>query len=409
MKDINTVKNDFPIFKRIYNGKPLVYLDTAATSQKPYSVIDSQTEYYSLHNANVHRGVHFLSDESTDLYEQARIKVQKFLNAESSTEVIFTKGATEGLNRVAMSYAVSALKEGDSILLLDSEHHSNFVPWQEIANILKLKLIFLPLELDGSLDLKKVEKYFTPGVKIISLAHVSNVLGNIYPIKQLAKLAHSRGAVISVDGAQAVGHIPVDVVSLGCDFYSFSAHKMYGPMGVGALYIKKSLHDLIPPFEFGGGMIRTVSLNSSTWAPSPEKYEAGTPNVAGAYGLGIAVDFINSIGMDSIVSHGEEITGYAIDRLSSIDGMFIYGPKVAAERGALVSFSLEGLHSHDVAAVLNAEGIAVRSGQHCTMPLHDKLQVNSTIRASFGIYTTKEDIDALCDAILKAIKLLRGA
>ncbi|HXK52863.1 MAG TPA: aminotransferase class V-fold PLP-dependent enzyme, partial [bacterium] len=262
MKDINTVKNDFPIFKRIYNGKPLVYLDTAATSQKPYSVIDSQTEYYSLHNANVHRGVHFLSDESTDLYEQARIKVQKFLNAESSTEVIFTKGATEGLNRVAMSYAVSALKEGDSILLLDSEHHSNFVPWQEIANILKLKLIFLPLELDGSLDLKKVEKYFTPGVKIISLAHVSNVLGNIYPIKQLAKLAHSRGAVISVDGAQAVGHIPVDVVSLGCDFYSFSAHKMYGPMGVGALYIKKSLHDLIPPFEFGGGMIRTVSLNS---------------------------------------------------------------------------------------------------------------------------------------------------
>ncbi|MEC0089400.1 cysteine desulfurase [Paenibacillus macquariensis] len=393
------VREQFPILQQEINGHPLVYLDSAATSQKPRVVLDALQHYYQWDNANVHRGVHTLGSRATDAYEGAREKVARFINAKSTQEIIFTRGTTSALNLVASSYARAVCGVGDEIVITPMEHHSNLIPWQQVAKATGATLKYITLQSDGSVDLAEVEKAVTAQTKIVSIAHVSNVMGVVNPVKQIAEIAHRHGAIIVVDGAQSTPHMKVDVQDLDSDFYAFSSHKMCGPTGIGVLYGKKALLESMEPVEFGGEMIDEVGLYDSTWKELPWKFEGGTPIIAGAVGLGAAIDFLNDIGMDNIERHEIELASYAMDRLSEVKGITIYGPRT--REVGLVTFNLGEVHPHDVATVLDASGIAVRAGHHCCQPLMRWLDVNSTVRASFYLYNTKDDVDRLISALIQ--------
>ncbi|OAB43220.1 cysteine desulfurase [Paenibacillus glacialis] len=393
------VREQFPILQQEINGHPLVYLDSAATSQKPRVVIDALQHYYQWDNANVHRGVHTLGSRATDAYEGAREKVARFINAKSTQEIIFTRGTTTALNLVASSYARAVCGEGDEIVLTPMEHHSNLIPWQQVAKATGATLKYITLQPDGSVDLAEVEKVVTAQTKIVAIAHVSNVMGVVNPVKQIAEIAHRNGAIIVVDGAQSAPHMKVDVQDLDSDFYAFSSHKMCGPTGIGVLYGKKALLESMEPIEFGGEMIDEVGLYDSTWKELPWKFEGGTPIIAGAVGLGAAIDFLTDIGMDNIERHESEIASYAMNRLSELKGITVYGPRT--RKVGLVTFNLGDVHPHDVATVLDASGIAVRAGHHCCQPLMRWLNVNSTVRASFYLYNTKDDVDRLISALIQ--------
>jgi len=397
--DVRAIREQFPILDQEVNGHPLVYLDSSATSQKPISVIEALDHYYRFDNSNVHRGVHTLGTRATDKYEGAREKVRRFINADSTQEIIFNRGTTTALNTVAWSYARNNLSAGDEIVITYMEHHSNIIPWQQAAKATGAVLKYIPLQPDGTITLEDVRATVTDRTKIVAIAHVSNVLGTINPVKEVAKIAHEHGAVIVVDGAQGVPHLKVDVKDLDCDFYAFSAHKMCGPTGIGVLYGKKKLLEAMEPVEFGGEMIDFVGLQESTWKELPWKFEGGTPIIAGAIGLGAAIDFLNEVGMEDIHDHEEKLAAYTLERLRSIEGIDIYGPE---QRAGLVTFNLKDVHPHDTATVLDSEGIAVRAGHHCAQPLMKWLDVTATARASFYLYNTEEDIDRLVDGLLKA-------
>ncbi len=397
--DPKALKAEFPILNQEINGHPLVYLDNAATTQKPIKVIEAVKRYYEWDNANVHRGVHTLGSRATDAYEGAREKVARFLNAPASRQIIFTRGTTTALNLVASGYARQTLREGDEIVITPMEHHSNLIPWQQAAKATGATLKYIPLQPDGTISLADVESTVTERTKIVSMTYVSNVLGTINPIAEVAKIAHKNGAIIVVDGAQSTPHMKVDVQALDVDFYAFSAHKMCGPTGIGALYGKAQLLERMEPIEFGGEMIDFVELYDSTWKELPWKFEGGTPIIAGAVGLGAAIDFLEEIGLDNIDRHEKKLTRYAMDSLSSIDGITIYGPR--EERAGLVTFNLGDVHPHDVATVLDTEGVAVRAGHHCCQPLMRWLNVSATARASIYVYNTEEDIDRLAQSLIR--------
>lgn len=396
--NIHEIRKQFPILDQKVNGKQLVYFDSAATSQKPIQVIETLERYYKEYNSNVHRGVHTLGTKATDAYEGAREKVRKFINAKSMEEIIFTRGTTTALNTVAASYGLDNVKEGDEIVISYMEHHSNIIPWQQVAKKTGATLKYLPLQLDGTISLEDVRQTVTPNTKIVSIMHVSNVLGTINPVKEVGAIAHENGAIMIVDGAQSAPHMKVDVQDLNCDFYALSAHKMCGPTGVGVLYGKKELLNNMEPIEFGGEMIDFVDLQESTWKELPWKFEAGTPIIGNAIGLGAAIDFLEEIGLHNIEKHEHELAQYALERLSEVDGVTIYGPK---HRAGLVTFNIEDVHPHDVATVLDVEGIAVRAGHHCAQPLMKWLKASSTARASFYLYNTKEEIDTFVESLIK--------
>jgi cysteine desulfurase / selenocysteine lyase len=387
----------FPILNQEINGHPLVYLDSAASSQKPIQVIEAVKRYYEFDNANVHRGVHTLGSRATDAYEGARDKVARFLNAGERDEIVFTRGTTTAINLVASSYARSVCKEGDEIVLTPMEHHSNLIPWQQAAKATGAVLKYIPLQEDGTIDLADVEATITDRTKLVAMTYVSNVLGCVNPIKEVAAIAHRHGAKIMVDGAQSTPHMKVDVRELDVDFYAFSGHKMCGPTGIGALYGKKSLLEQMEPIEFGGEMIDFVGLYDSTWKDVPARFEGGTPIIAGAVGLGAAIDFLTDIGLDAIDQHDRKLTAYALDSMSQIDGLTIYGPRT--NRTGLVTFNMGDVHAHDVATVIDAEGVAIRAGHHCCQPLMKWLNVNSTARASFYLYNDEQDVDVLVKAL----------
>lgn len=399
--DILDIRKQFPILHQEVNGNPLVYLDSAATSQKPIQVIEALEKYYREYNSNVHRGVHTLGTRATDGYEGAREKVRKFINAKSTEEIIFTRGTTTALNTVASSYGAANLKEGDEIVISHMEHHSNIIPWQQIAKKTGAQLKYLPLQEDGTISLEDVQATVNSNTKIVSIMQVSNVLGVINPIKEMAKIAHENGAIMVVDGAQSAPHMKIDVQDLDCDFFAFSAHKMCGPTGIGALYGKKSLLEKMEPIEFGGEMIDFVELYDSTWKELPWKFEGGTPIIAGAIGLGAAIDFLEQIGLEHIAEHEHKLAAYAMEKMSTIEGITIFGPQDPAKRAGLVTFNINDVHPHDVATVLDAEGIAVRAGHHCAQPLMRWLKQSATARASFYLYNTEEDIDKLVAGLIK--------
>ncbi|EOC0751578.1 cysteine desulfurase [Listeria monocytogenes] len=399
MIDIQKIRADFPILAQEINEKPLAYLDNAATSQKPKQVIEALTHYYEFDNANVHRGVHTLAARATDAYESARGKVAKFIHAREVAEIIFTRGTTSAINLVVDSYAEATIEAGDEIVISYLEHHSNLIPWQQLAKRKGAVLKYIELEENGTISVEQAKKTIGEKTKIVALAHVSNVLGTITPIKEIAAIAHQFGAVILVDGAQAVPHMEVDVVDLDADFYAFSGHKMMAPTGIGALYGKRELLDAMEPTEFGGEMIDFVELYDSTWKELPWKFEAGTPIIGGAIALGAAIDYLAKVGLANIHAHEQALASYAIEEMSKIEGITIYGPKDASKRCGLVTFNLEGAHPHDIATILDEDGIAIRAGHHCAQPLMKWLDVSSTARASFYIYNTKEEIDALIDGL----------
>ncbi|EAF8225941.1 cysteine desulfurase [Listeria monocytogenes] len=399
MIDIQKIRADFPILAQEINEKPLAYLDNAATSQKPKQVIEALTHYYEFDNANVHRGVHTLAARATDAYESARGKVAKFIHAREVAEIIFTRGTTSAINLVVDSYGEANIEAGDEIVISYLEHHSNLIPWQQLAKRKGAVLKYIELEEDGTISVEQAKKTIGEKTKIVALAHVSNVLGTITPIKEIAAIAHQFGAVILVDGAQAVPHMEVDVVDLDADFYAFSGHKMMAPTGIGALYGKRELLDAMEPTEFGGEMIDFVELYDSTWKELPWKFEAGTPIIGGAIALGAAIDYLAEVGLNNIHAHEQVLASYAIEEMSKIEGITIYGPNDASKRCGLVTFNLEGAHPHDIATILDEEGIAIRAGHHCAQPLMKWLDVSSTARASFYIYNTKEEIDALIDGL----------
>ncbi|ABS23778.1 cysteine desulfurase SufS [Bacillus cytotoxicus] len=396
--NIHEIRKQFPILDQKVNGKQLVYFDSAATSQKPIQVIETLERYYKEYNSNVHRGVHTLGTKATDAYEGAREKVRKFINAKSMEEIIFTRGTTTALNTVAASYGRENVKEGDEIVISYMEHHSNIIPWQQVAKKTGATLKYLPLQPDGTISIEDARQTITPNTKIVSIMYVSNVLGTINPVKEIAEIAHQNGAIMVVDGAQSTPHMKVDVQDLNCDFYALSAHKMCGPTGIGVLYGKKELLENMEPIEFGGEMIDFVDLQDSTWKELPWKFEAGTPIIGNAIGLGAAIDFLEEIGLDNIEKHEHELAQYALERLSEVDGVTIYGPK---HRAGLVTFNIDEVHPHDVATVLDVEGIAVRAGHHCAQPLMKWLKASSTARASFYLYNTKEEIDTFVEALTK--------
>lgn len=399
--NIQDIRSQFPILHQEVNGKPLVYLDSSATSQKPIKVIETIEKYYREYNSNVHRGVHTLGTKATDAYEGAREKVRKFINAKSTQEVIFTRGTTTSINTIAASYGAATLKEGDEIVITHMEHHSNIIPWQQVARRTGAQFKYIPLQEDGSISLDDVRSTVTPNTKIVSVMQVSNVLGVINPVKEIAKIAHENGAVMVVDGAQSAPHMKIDVQDLDCDFLAFSGHKMCGPTGIGVLYGKKHLLENMEPVEFGGEMIDFVQLYESTWKELPWKFEGGTPIIAGAIGLGAAIDFLNEVGLDNISEHEHKLAAYALEKMGSVEGMTIYGPLEPAKRAGLVTFNLADVHPHDVATVLDAEGIAVRAGHHCAQPLMRWLNASATARASFYLYNTEEDIDKLVEGLVK--------
>ncbi len=396
-------EKDFPILKQKVNRKRLIYLDNAATSQKPSQVIQAMNDFYEKDNANVHRGLHELSMRSSFAYEKAHEIVGNFINA-SEEEIIFTKGTTESLNLLAYTLTKS-LKKGDEIILTEMEHHSNIVPWTELAKEKGIKIKVIPLK-DYQLDLKKFKLLLTKKTKIVSLTHISNVLGTINPIKEIIKISHKYKALVIIDAAQSISHMKIDVKELDCDFLAFSGHKMFGPTGIGVLYGKKKLLEKLPPFQFGGGMIKEVSFNKTTFNDLPWKFEAGTPNIAEAIGLVKAIEYINKIGLENIQAHNQELTNYAIERLSKIKDLKIIGPK--DNQLGVISFDLKDIHPHDVSEILNGEGIAIRSGNHCAMPLMNILKIQGTNRISLQIYNTTKDIDALIIALNKVKEIFNG-
>lgn len=388
--DIKAIRADFPLLEQEVNGFPLVYLDSAATAQKPNRVIEAVNSYYRMDNANVHRGVHTIGTRATEQYENARDRVKQFIHAEHREEIIFTRGTTTAINLVASSYGSQHIQRDDEIVITQMEHHSNLIPWQQLSKRTGATLKYIPLESDGTISLAEVEKIVTHKTKIVAITQVSNVLGTINPIKEIAEIVHRHDAVLLVDGAQGVPHLQVDVQDLNCDFYAFSGHKMCAPTGIGVLYGKKALLEQMEPVEFGGEMIDFVDLYDSTWKDLPWKFEGGTPIIAGAIGLAAAIDYLTEIGLDQIALHERELVDYAIEQLKLIDGIDIYGPE---HRAGLITFNIADVHPHDTATVLDAEGIAVRAGHHCAQPLMKWLDTNSTARASFYIYNTKEEVD----------------
>jgi cysteine desulfurase/selenocysteine lyase len=404
--DPEIIKRDFPIFKRRIYGKPLIYLDNAATTQKPRQVIEAIREFYENYNANVHRGVYRLSVEATEAYENARAKVARFINAKDS-EIIFTRNTTEALNLIAYSWGLCNLKRGDRILLTEMEHHSNIVPWQLIAKHTGAVIDYIPFNEEGLLVEEEVDKLLNLGPKIVSITHASNVLGTINNVEEIVEKAHKVGAITVVDAAQSVPHMPVDVKEIGCDFLAFSGHKALGPLGVGVLYGKRDLLEEMNPFLGGGDMISRVWLSGAEWNELPWKFEAGTSSVADAIGLGAAIDYLKSIGMDKVRAHEVKLTDYALRRLSEIPDIKIYGPRDLDKRGAVLSFNIAGIHPHDVASILDEEGIAIRAGHHCAQPLVTKLGVEATARVSFYIYNSESDIDALVEGLYKARRIFK--
>lgn len=395
--------------KRKIRGRPLVYLDNAATTQKPRSVIDAIVDYYTNHNANIHRGIHTLAEEATVLYEEGRSKIAKFLKAKDKKEIIFVRNATEAINLVAYSFGRANLCGCDEVIVSESEHHSNLIPWQMVAKEKGAKLKFIRIDDEGYIDIDHFQSIITKKTKIVSIVHISNVLGIINPIQKISAITHSVGAKVLVDGSQSAPRMPIDVKALGCDFFVVTGHKMLGPTGIGVLWGKEEILEEMPPFLGGGDMIRDVYFDRFTTNGLPYKFEAGTPNIAGAVGLGAAVDYLDQIGMKNVFAHEKELTDYALSRLSSLIDLSIYGPKNAKEKLGVVAFNLKGVHAHDLAQVLDQEGIAVRSGYHCAMPLHrEKLKIPASVRASFYIYNDKEDIEKLVEGIEKARKIFYG-
>lgn len=403
--DVERIRADFPILKRQVNGRPLVYLDNAATSQKPLQVINSLIDFYTNHNANVHRGVHTLSVEATEMYEAARERVADFIGARYPEEIVFVRNTTEGLNLVAATWGRANLKPGDEILATTFEHHSNLVPWQRVAQEVGASIRLIHLTPDGVVDLEDYRRLLSPRTRVVAIAHASNVLGTISDLAQISELAHQVGAVVVVDGAQSVPHMPTDVTTLGADFLSFSGHKMLAPTGIGALWAPRATLEEMPPFMAGGGMIREVFDDHATWAPLPEKFDAGTPNVADAIAFGVAVDYLSDVGLQNVRAHEIELTRHALERLCSIPDVSVYGPRNAEMRTGVVSFNLDGVHPHDAGTILDEAGVAVRAGHHCCQPLHRSLDVAATLRASFYIYNTHDEVDALVDALATARKL----
>jgi cysteine desulfurase / selenocysteine lyase len=397
---MNDYRKDFPILAQMIHGHPLIYLDSAATSQKPLPVIEAVEAYYKGYNSNVHRGVHTLGSRATEAYEGAREKVRSFINASSEREIIFTRGTTAAINLIARSYALPRLKEGDEVILTPAEHHSNLIPWQQVSKATGATLTYFPLQPDGTLELATVKATITPRTKLVAIQHVSNVMGTVHPLREIASLVHQQGGVIVVDGAQSVPHMKVDVQALDLDFLCFSGHKMCAPTGIGAFYGRESLLAEMEPVEFGGEMIDYVDLYEATWKELPWKFEGGTPIIAGAIGLGAAIDYLTNIGMDAIAEHDRKLARYAYARLKNLAGTTIYGPE--QERVGLVTFNLDGIHPHDVATVLDAEGVAVRAGHHCCQPLMRRLNTTATVRASFYLYNNEADIDQLLKGLEKA-------
>lgn len=406
MYDIEKVREDFPILSREVHGKPLVYLDNAATTQKPLCVLDAMRDEYLNENANVHRGVHYLSVQATELHEQARETVRRFLNAKSTSEIVFTRGTTEGLNLIASTFTEAMMEPGDEVIVSTMEHHSNIVPWQLAARRKGIRLRVIPMTDDGVLDMEAYKSLFNEKTKIVSVAHVSNVLGTINPIEDIVRIAHDNGVPCVVDGAQSAPHMKVDVQKLGCDFYVCSGHKMYGPTGIGVLYGKEEWLDRLPPYQGGGEMIDHVSFEKTTFEKPPLKFEAGTPDYIATHGLAIAIDYMERLGMDNIERHERELTAYALQRLSAIDGMHIYGPHGQLHsHDAVVSFNVGNIHHMDMGTLLDQLGIAVRTGHHCAQPLMDRLGVLGTVRASFALYNTKHEIDVLAEGIERVSKM----
>jgi cysteine desulfurase/selenocysteine lyase len=401
--DVNAVRADFPILSRTVYGKPLVYLDNAASAQKPRSVIDAESRVYEEEYANVHRGLHYLSGAATDAFEATREAVKRFINAASIKEVIYTRGTTEAINLVAQSYGRAFLKEGDEIIVSVLEHHSNIVPWQLLAQEKGLVLKVAPIDDDGNFLLDEFEKLLSPRTRLVSITYMSNALGTIVPVKAVIDRAHAVGAKVLLDAAQAITHMPVDVQALGCDFLAFSGHKLYGPTGIGILYGREELLDAMPPWQGGGEMIRTVSFSGTTFAELPAKFEAGTPAIAQTIALKAAIDYVTALGLDTIAAHERDLLDYGVERLSHVPGLTIVGR--ARERASIISFAMDCAHPHDIGTVIDQAGVAVRAGHHCAQPLMERLQLPATARASFALYNTKAEIDVMAEALGKVVKL----
>jgi len=401
--DVHALRRDFPILAREVHGHPLVYLDNAATTQKPEAVIGAGADMYRRSYANIHRGVHQLSVEATDAYEQAREKVRGFVNAAEAREIVFVRGTTEGINLVAQTFGRQRVGEGDEVVITALEHHSNIVPWQLLCDEKKAHLKVVPIDRTGEVRVEELERILTPRTRIVSVAHVSNALGTLVPVRRIVEIAHARGVPVAIDGAQAVPRLAVDVRAIGCDFYAFSAHKMYGPTGIGVLYGRADLLDAIPPFQGGGDMISSVTFAKTTWNVLPYKFEAGTPDIAGAIGLGAAVDYVSKVGIENVTAHEENLLDYATRSLTDVPGLKVIG--TAREKIGVLSFTLDGIHPHDIGTVLDQEGIAIRTGHHCAQPVMAFFGIPATARASLALYNTREEIDALAEGIRKVQRM----
>jgi len=405
MYDVERIRRDFPILSRKVHGKPLVYLDNAATTQKPQAVIDRIVRYYTEENSNVHRGVHYLSQIATEAYEGTRTTVRRFVNARSEKEIVFTRGTTDGINLVAYAWGRRNVKAGDDVIISAIEHHSDIVPWQMLCDATGANLRIIPVNDAGELILEEYAKLLTPRAKIVAIGHASNALGTINPIRKMTAMAHDAGAIILIDGAQGAPHVRIDVQDIGCDFYTFSSHKIYGPTGSGVLYGKEAILEDTPPYHGGGDMILSVSFEKTTYNALPYKFEAGTPDIAGVIGMGAAIDYITTLGLEAIGAHEHDLLLYATKRLQSLDGLRIIG--TAREKASVISFVLEGAHPHDIGTILDQEGIAIRTGHHCAQPLMMRFNVPATGRASFGLYNTREEADALVAGLRKVIEVFR--
>lgn len=404
--DVYEIRRDFPILSRLVNGKPLVYLDNAATTQKPSSVIESIKHYYTFENANIHRGLHFLSELATESYESARLKVKEFINAMSVSEIIFVRGATEGINLIANTMCrANILKEEDEIIISHMEHHANIVPWQLLCESKNIKLKVIPITDDGELDIDEYKKLISKRTKLVSVVHISNSLGTINPVKEIVKIAHSNNIPVLLDGAQAAPHVKIDVQELDCDFYVFSGHKVFGPTGIGILYGKTNLMNELPPYQGGGDMIRTVTFEKTTFDDLPHKFEAGTPNISGGIGLGTAIDYINQYDRLELTKHEDKLLEYATEKLLEIEGLKIIGK--AKNKASVVSFVIDGIHPYDIGTLMDTYGIAIRTGHHCTQPIMQRYNLPATARASFAFYNTFEEVDKLAEGLLKVKKMFQ--
>jgi len=403
--DAASIRNDFSILKEEIRGKRLVYLDSAGSAQKPKQVIDAVKHVYEAEYSNVHRGLHYMSEQTSARYEEARLKVARFINAEFEQEIIFTKGTTESINLVANSFGIKNLGPEDEIVLTWAEHHSNIIPWQLLRDQVGCKINVVPVDDDGVIRLEEFERLISKKTKIVAFCHVSNVLGTVLPVKEVTKIAHAHGAVVVIDGAQGVVHMPVDVQDLGVDFYAFGGHKVYGPSGIGVLYGKRDLLNAMPPYQGGGGMINTVTFDKTTWADLPDKFEAGTPPIAQAIGLGAAIDYMNNIGLNKIAEYEADLLEYATQRLSGIEGLNFIG--TAPGKVSVLSFTMDCAHPHDIATIIDQNGVAVRAGHHCAQPLMERFDIPSATRASFGLYNTREDVDILATSLEKVKEIFK--